>query len=104
MQGYDFGIGSKREKIMREKTAVQTFIELSKKMNEMMYLLTRYELKQGQQKYEPIHIDNSEKHRAEIARELTPNEVIILENDLDVLGEALSSLLDILQKEGAKEE
>jgi hypothetical protein len=102
MQGYDFGIGSKREKIMREKTAVQTFMELSEKMNEIMHLLTGHQLTQGQQKYEPIHIDTTDKHRSEFVRELTPNEVTILENDLDVLGEALSSLLDILQKEGVR--
>ena len=62
-----------------------------------------HKLVQKQQKYEPIHIDQTQDHRTKFARELTPNEVAILEKDLDVLGEAISSMLDILNQEGKEE-
>jgi hypothetical protein len=107
MLGCDFWIDSKREKVtekmINEKTAVQHFIELSKRTIDMMYLLIGHKLAQGEQKYEPIHIDTTEHHRSKIARELTPNELKLLETDLDVLGEAISSMLDILNKEGVRE-
>ena len=104
-KAYVFNFGKREkvdERILKEKTAVQTFMELSERIHEIMHLLTGHRLSQKDQKYEPIHIDTTEKHRSEITRELTPNEVIILEDDLDVLGEAISSMLDILQKEGAR--
>jgi hypothetical protein len=91
------------EKILNEKTAVMHFLEMSKNIHELMYLLTGHKLAQGEQKYEPIHIDTSEAHRSKIVKELTPNELALLENDLDVLGEALSSLLDVLDKEWVRE-
>jgi hypothetical protein len=70
-----------------------------------MYLLIGHKLTQGDVvKYEPIHVDNTQDYRSKIVRGLTVNEVTIMEDDLEVLGDAMSSMLDILDQEGARPE
>ena len=96
MLEYDFGIGSKRGKIMREKTAVQTFMELSKKVNEIMYLLIGHQLAQGEYEYTKYHINYSAQHRIDIVKSLDFRSIVGLVEQLRILRygiEALESLL-----------
>jgi hypothetical protein len=64
-----------------------------------MYLLTGHKLAQDETCFDPNHVDNTQKHRTEIVRCLTRNEALNLENKADIVNEALSSLLDIINQE-----
>lgn len=94
---------TKREKvdtkIMTEKTSVQYYLELTAKVNELLHILTGHRLAQGETYYEPNHVDNTQKHRTDIIKSLTRGEALKLENDIQVLNDALSSTLDILNQE-----
>jgi hypothetical protein len=98
MQEYEFGIGSKREK-MREKTVVQTFMELSKKVNEMMYLLIGHQLAQGEYEYTKYHINYSAQHRIDIFKTLDSRSIVGLMEQLRMLRYAIDSMESLMSKE-----
>jgi hypothetical protein len=62
-------------------------------------LVTGYQLKQGTTYYDLNHIDNTQRHRTDLAKDLTKSELNFLEHNADMLSEALSSLLDIINEE-----
>lgn len=94
---------SKREKIdtkiQRDKSAPEYYLELVETLTTLLYQSTGYRLNQFTTTYEPKHVENTEKHRIEILKGLTSNELKKLENDLDILDEVTQSWLDLIHRE-----
>lgn len=96
-----------REKISEkepvEKSQVEKYLEIIKVIDDLMYSVTGHRITRGEFKYTSKHVEYSEYHRLEILKNLTRSEVLNLEADLEVLGDAVRSFLYLIQKEVMKE-
>lgn len=84
---------------MSTKPAPIYYLEIVETLNRLMYLSTGHKLGQFETTYEPKHIEYTEKHRIEILKALTNNELRKLENDLDLVEESVKSCLDLIHRE-----
>jgi len=94
---------SKREKIdARVKTVKQLsqyFLDTMTTSQQLLHLMTGHQLTTGEYSYEPKHVDYSERHRIEILKDMTKNQILNLENTLEVLQDAIASYLELIDKE-----
>ena len=94
---------TKREKIdtkiMTVKHAPEYYLDIMENMHHGLYLGTGHRLTQGESTYEPPHVQYTEKHRTTIAKELTRQELLNLERNMEMMGDLLSSWLDIINEE-----
>lgn len=86
-------------KLRIERNAGQYYLDISEKIENLMYLLTHHKLARGESYYEPNHVEYSEKHRLDILKGLNGNEIDKLENDIMVLKDALNSFIDLIDHE-----
>lgn len=85
------------------KSSVEQYLELSNKINNILYLMTGKKIPRGEARYKTKQIDNSEYHRLDILKGLNENEILRLESDLDVLDDAVKSFLELIDKEVLKQ-
>jgi len=77
MLGHDFEIGSKNgkkidtKKPMAIKHSAPYYLDIMENLHHGMYLGIGYKLAQGENIYEPPHVEYTENHRTTIAKELT---------------------------------
>ena len=105
MLGDDFGIGSKNEKkidtqkIKTVKHSAQYYLDIMDNLHHGLYLDTGHRLPQGENIYEPTHVEYTEGHRITIAKELTRQELLNLKRNMEMMSDLLSSWLDIIHEE-----
>jgi len=91
----------KREKVEKKPERVKHHLEYflqfqGKTFPEMMYILTGHKLNEDETFYEPNHVDSTEKHRQDMVNELDERQKNLLYENAEVLFDAVSSLMDII--------
>ncbi|TVL96756.1 MAG: hypothetical protein CV087_23290 [Candidatus Brocadia sp. WS118] len=86
-------------KIRVERPPAQYFLDTMSKSQELLHMMTGHSLTKGEYSYEPHHVDYSERHRINILKDMTKNQILNLENTLEVLKDAISSYLELIDKE-----
>ena len=84
------------KKVDRVKQPIDYYLDLGDKIEEIMYLLTGHKLNEDETFYEPNHVDRTEKHRQDMVNELDERQKNLLYDNAEVLSDALSSLMDII--------
>lgn len=72
----------------------ECYIELRYKINDIMFLGTGIKPAENESYYEQNHVDDTERYRDAILKDLTKRELETLEHDFDILDELMFSFLD----------
>jgi len=70
------------------------YIELRDKISEIIFLGTGIKPAENESYYEPNQVDDTERYRDDILKDLTKRELEILEHDFDILDDLMFSFLE----------